>query len=185
MLKNILPLLLLAALFTGCASDNYQLHSVLRTEPLAPGSSVLVTVPANGRYASVEYTASGRQTARVVAAAFAKHVKRVDVQGDIGSLGNPTAVGDGRYDYKIIPQVVRWEDRNTQWSSQPDRIEIEVRTIRVSDGAVIALGSVVGKSSWHAVGAADPEDLLQSGIEPYIDWLFTDIGTPLPEVKSK
>jgi hypothetical protein len=188
MIHSLFRLVLVIGLFSvvGCASTNpYQLKSLVRTEALKPGSTILVTIPSNGRTGSTEFTASGRQTARAIAAAFARHVKRVDVPGDIGNLSNPASVSAGRYDYKVIPQILHWEDRNTQWSSQPDRINIQLRVIRVSDDTTVSLGAVSGKSDWHAVGAADPEDLLPTGIEAYVDWLFTDPATPLPVVKTK
>lgn len=78
-----------------------------------------------------------------------------------------------------MPTVVHWEDRATEWSGRPDRIEIEVRTLEVQSGEMLALGSVKGKSKWAALGGDAPEDLLAVPLGIYVDWLFSPIGTPL------
>ena len=91
----------------------------------------------------------------------------------------------GHFDYLIVPLVVHWEDRATEWSGRPDRIVIEVRAVDVPSEKTLSLGSVAGKSKWVTFGGDVPEDLLDLPLGVYVDWLFAPDGTPLPQPRAE
>ena len=95
------------------------------------------------------------------------------------------AARSGGFNYLVAPAIAHWEDRATEWSGRPDRIEIELRTLRTSDGATVALASIEGRSRWATMGGDSPEDLLAEPISAYVEWLFAAPDVPLPIVQSK
>ena len=169
-------------LFTGCA-HNYKLHSIQRSGPLRKDGSALVSIPQDGAFERISYPGSGRQVARVVAAAFAKHVKQVDTLPAPAQANEQfEAAKKGGFRYLVVPTVAHWEDRATEWSGRSDRIEIEIRTLNVDDKSTVTLGSIEGKSRWGTLGGDSPEDMLSEPIDAYVGWLFAPIGAPLPEI---
>lgn len=142
-------------------------------------------MPADGKYGNVDYPGSGSMSAGAVAAAFAQHLPRVDIMSAPASPDAELAAArSGGFDYLILPMVAHWEDRATEWSGKRDRIEIVLRTTRVSDGKSLGLGSIVGRSRYGSVysgGGDQPEDLLAAPIKAYVDSLFAQPGTPIQD----
>lgn len=185
-MKHLLPLALTltTTLLGGCA-HNYNLHSLQRAEPLEAKASALVALPEDGRFEKIIYPGSGRQTARAVATAFAKHLARVDIMAAPATSAEQLAAArSGGFDYLVTPSIAHWEDRATEWSGRPDRIEIELRTLRTSNGTTINLGSIVGRSRWGTMGGDSPEDMLPKPIGVYVDWLFAAPGAAMPSISE-
>lgn len=179
-MKPIVFLLALAAICGGCVST-YTANSVSRSTQLSTNATALIALPEDGHFEKIPYPGSGHKTALAVSKAFAKHLPRVDMTPEAGSLSQHLEQGRAeKFDYLVIPTVVHWEDRATEWSGRPDRIEIEVRTVEVNSGETLALGSIKGKSKWATLGGDVPEDLLATPLGIYVDWLFSPIGTALP-----
>jgi len=176
-------MLLFVIALTGCA-HKYYFHPIQHTEALDKEASVLVTLPADGSLERIQYAGSGRQAARAVAAAFAKYVKRVDImERTSGHEEQLAAARAGKFDLLAAVSISHWEDRATE-SGGPERIEVELRTIRVSNGATLNLGSVQGKAKRATFGGS-PEDLLEQPLAEYVGWLFTPPGTPAPTVLER
>jgi hypothetical protein len=185
-MKRVIALALTftATLLGGCA-HHYNLHSIQRAEPLDRKASALVTLPEDGSFEKITYPGSGRQTARAVAAAFAKHLARVDIMpAPATSAEQLAAARSGGFDYLVTPSIAHWEDRATEWSGRPDRIEIELRTLRTTNGATLNLGSIEGRSRWGTLGGDSPEDMLPKPIGLYVDWLFAAPGAPMPSLSE-
>ena len=140
-----------AALCTGCV-HNYAAKSVSRTGQMRAGATALVALPGDGRFEKIEYPGSGRKTALAVSKAFAKQLRTVDVTPEPAPFPKHLEQARaGRFDYLIVPTVVHWEDRATEWSGRSDRIEIEVRAVDVPSEKTLSLGSVTGKSKWATI----------------------------------
>jgi hypothetical protein len=173
-------------LLTGCR-HTYQLTPASRTTALRPEASALVALPEDGRFQDNLYAGSGRKTALAVNGAFAKHLRRVDITREIQPLAEQLSQARaGNFDYLIVPALVHWEDRATEWSGIPDRIEIELRTVDAASGETLALGSVKGQSKLMTLTGDAPEELLTAPLKAYVDWLFSPTNTPPPNaVKAK
>lgn len=168
------------ALLAGCTTHRYSLHPITRGESMRAGASALVALPEDGRFGQISYSGTGRQVARSVATALAKHCPRVDImQNTNAPLESARA---GGFDYLITPRIIHWEDRATEWSGKPDRIEIELRTQAVKDGATVNLGSVEGRTGTFALTSSAPQDMLLDPINSYVAWLFSPPSTPQPLV---
>ena len=179
-MRPILALLAAAALCGGCV-HKYNLNSVSRTGVLRTNAVALIALPADGHFEQINYPDSGRKAALAVSAAFARHLQRVDTTPEVvpfaAQLEQARAA---KSDYLIVPTVVHWEDRATEWSGRSDRIEIEIRTVDAPSGETLALGSVQGKSKWATFGGDVPEELLAAPLNAYAGWLFSPEGTPAP-----
>ena len=171
---------LVITLLTGCA-HHYDLHSIQRAEPLDNKASALVAVPEDGRFEKIEYPGSGRKAALTVSAAFAERLSRVDIMPAPATTAEQLAAArSGGFDYLVTPSIAHWEDRATEWSGRRDRITIELRTVRSSDGQTLNVGSIEGRSRWGTLGGDSPEDMLSEPISQYVEWLFSALGTPMP-----
>jgi hypothetical protein len=175
-------LLLLVIGLTGCAHKHY-FHPIQRSEALNKDASVLVTLPADASFGKIQCPGSGQQAAHAVAAAFGKYVKRVDIMDRTSGQDEQLAAARaGNFDLLAAVSISHWEGRAIESSGRPDEIEIELRTIRVSDSATLNLGSVQGRSKWATVGGDSPKELLEEPLTEYIGWLFTPPDTPSPAV---
>lgn len=156
-------------LLSGCAST-YK-HSTL-AEPSAKlerGKTVLIATPVNGSYEGKEYQNSGKMTASAVRSAFARFASSTTVLpecNDISCLGR-----DPSHDYCVIPEILHWEDRATEWSGIPDRIEVKISIFDINR-KVIASAIISGKSKWATFGGDHPQDLLPEPMNTYIESLY-------------
>lgn len=184
-MKRLLFLSILAALCSGCV-HTCTARTISRTDPLSTNAAALVALPEDGRFEKIVYPGSGRKAALAVSQAFGKRLRSVDVTAQTGALTKHLEQARaGKFDYLIVPTVIHWEDRATEWSGRSDRIEIEVRAVDVPSEKTISLGSVTGKSKWATFGGDVPEDLLAAPLGSYVDWLFSPDGTPLPLPKAE
>ena len=74
--------------------------------------------------------------------------------------------------YLVAPEILHWEDRATEWSGKPDRVDVDIRVIAPTSGAVIASSVISGKSKWATFGGDHPQDLLPEPVDEYVGTLF-------------
>lgn len=155
----------------GCAAT-YQQNVVLapKGSSLERGRPVLIATPKSGFYGDKQYPASGRQTALAVQGAFAKYSRAVVSPTciDVACLLNE---GKRQVGYYVVPEILHWEDRNTEWSGIPDRVEVKL-TVHDEVGKELASVVVTGKSKWATFGGDHPQDLLPEPIAQYVAGLY-------------
>jgi len=184
-MKSAFCLWFIALLGAGCI-HTYTAMSISRNGVLRTNATALVALAEDGRFEKIDYPGSGRKTALAVSEAFARHLRMVDVTAQTGSFSQHLEQArTGRFDYLVVPTVVHWEDRATEWSGRPDRIEIEIRAVDVPSTNTISLGSITGKGKWATFGGDVPEDLLALPLGVYVNWLFAPEGAPLPQPSVK
>ncbi len=76
------------------------------------------------------------------------------------------------FDHYIIPEILHWEDRATEWSGKPDKIEIKVTIHEGQDSKELTSAIISGKSKWATFGGYHPQDLLPEPLNKYIESLF-------------
>jgi hypothetical protein len=158
-------------LIVGCASTYEQVHVTAPTVKLERGKSILIALPANGKYETIDYTESGRMTAAAVNSAFAKYsdnISIVDECQDLECLQSKAAA----VDYFVVPEILHWEDRNTEWSGKKDVIEIQIAIVDAASGSALATSVISGKSKWATFGGDHPQDLLPEPLQAYVDSLY-------------
>jgi hypothetical protein len=74
--------------------------------------------------------------------------------------------------YYVVPQILHWEDRATQWSGRPDQIEIKITVYDAETSNIVASTRISGESKWATLGGDHPEDLLAEPVGAYISSLY-------------
>lgn len=157
---------------SGCVST-YQ-HTDVKTTgtPLNPEKAVAISVPKNGHYGKTIYRHSGEMTAAAIKAAFSRHISNVEITKEAQTVESLRDKAPGRYGYYVKPSILQWEDRATEWSGIPDRIEIQVQIYDVDSGLEIRNSIYTGKSKWFTFGGDHPQDLLPKPTRQFVDSLY-------------
>ena len=169
---HLISLVMFAAMISGCAATYKQNTLAEPSAKLVRGKSVVISTPSNGFYENKEYSASGRMTALAVRAAFARFTNSTTVVPDCNDLMCLKKDQSVSHDYYVIPEILHWEDRATEWSGIPDKIEVKVS---VSDGQSakdLASTIISGKSKWATFGGDHPQDLLPEPLNKYVESLY-------------
>lgn len=157
-------------LVSGCSAKYMQNDLSVPDSKLLSGKSVIIATPTNGRYGNENYQASGEMTASATRAAFARYSNRITVSAscsDIDCLKNQQS-----FDYYVVPEILHWEDRATEWSGLPDRVEIKVAIYDGETFETLASTIFSGKSKLATFGGDHPQDLLQEPLNSYIESLY-------------
>ncbi len=167
-------LTLLAAIcfVSGCASTYEQTPLKTPTQQLQSGKSILIATPKNGFYENKEYPASGRMTALAIHAAFARYANNVAVSSECSNLDCLKNSQSAAVDYFVVPEILHWEDRNTEWSGKKDKLEIKVAVYDAADGTELSNIIISGESKWATFGGDHPQDLLPEPINQYVASLY-------------
>jgi hypothetical protein len=163
---------LVAALLSACASTYKQEVVSAPSAKLERGKAILVATPKNGSYDKKEYTLSGQQTAAAIQAAFARFSNQVVVSSSCTDLPCLQTEGKQGYAYYVVPEILHWEDRNTEWSGMPDRIEVKLIVSDAQGNKEISSIVISGKSKWATFGGDHPQDLLPEPIKQYVESLY-------------
>jgi Domain of unknown function (DUF4823) len=167
-----LPLLIALCFASGCVSTYKQEIMTPQSAKLQSGKSILIATPSNGSYESKEYADSGKSTALAIRSAFARHSNSITVSAeckDLNCLKSNRAV---LFDYYVVPEILHWEDRNTEWSGIKDKLEIKVTVYGGNDDRVLSNIIISGKSKWMTFGGDHPQDLLPEPLGKYVESLY-------------
>ncbi len=160
-------------LFVAGCSATYQDRVIQpATSRLDRGEGVFISTPKDGWYAKIEYKNSGAMTADAVKAAFARFSNNIYVSDKCLGRECLKLIHIDRYAYYVEPEILHWEDRATEWSSLPDRIEIKITVYESKSGAELASSVLTGKSKWATFGGDHPQDLLPEPIDKYVESLY-------------
>ena len=160
----------------GCASS-YK-HSELQTQTKKLDSSigVVISIPEDGWYENTQYHNSGQMTAlmpsNAIKSAFSKHAKRVDIINECIKEECLEQINNGKYGYYVKPVILHWEERATEWSGKPDRIEISLVVFDTTTKEELANFSYTGKSKWATLGGDHPQDLLPEPTNEIVGKLY-------------
>ncbi len=157
---------------SGCSSAYQQqiVHPI--TTKLVSGHGVYISTPENGRYGKIEYKESGTMTANSIKSAFSRFSNDVDVSE--GCLGRECLerIPAERYSYYVAPEILHWEDRATEWSGRPDKIEIKIVIYETKSGKEITSAVLSGQSKWATFGGDHPQDLLPEPVNRFVQSLY-------------
>lgn len=171
MIKKIL---IFTAIFivTGCTSTYRYSDLQEPTAKLDSNLGVLISIPEDGWYGSQQYRNSGQMTANAVRAAFSKNAIKVDLAKNCQNEKCLENIDIEKYGYLVKPIILHWEDRATEWSGKPDRIEIQLVVYDAVTREELANSSYTGKSKWATFGGDHPQDLLPEPTNAYVSSLY-------------
>nr|WP_189664302.1 DUF4823 domain-containing protein [Pseudomonas marvdashtae] len=161
-----LSIILISLLATGCTAKYAQQDVSTSEAKLDRQLPITIATPADGRYETTSYSASGDMTAAAVKKAFSLYSNRVTVVNSCRELeclrqGNPLG-------YYVVPQILHWEERATEWSGIPDRIEVKLAIYGPTGEQPLESTVLSGKSKWATFGGDHPQDLLDEPISGYV-----------------
>jgi hypothetical protein len=162
----------------GCVHTYEVPESDAAGPKLEPNASYYVAMAAPGRFNATIYEASGAMTTRAVAAALAPYAARVETGAAAGTLDEAIEQArDAGARYLVVPTILHWEDRATEWSGKSDRIRIRLEIVDAKSGAGLLTREIAGKSRWATLGGDHPQDLLA---EPIGRWVQAVVPARIP-----
>jgi hypothetical protein len=167
-----IALILLPLLATGCASTYKQSELQQVEGKLDPNIGVLISTPKDGWFENTQYRNSGTMTANAVRAAFSKNAPRVDLVTNCHGDDCFKSINIQKYGYYVKPEILQWEERSTEWSGKPDRIEIQLVIYDAVTQKELANASYTGKSKWATFGGDHPQELLPDPTNKYVNSLY-------------
>jgi hypothetical protein len=169
---RIAALIIFATMISGCTATYKQNTLVEPSAKLVRGKSVVISTPTNGFYGDEEYSASGRMTALAIRGAFAKFSNAATVVPDCKNIACLRSVQSTSSDYYVIPEILHWEERATEWSGIPDQIEVKVSIYDGQNQEELTSTVISGQSKWATWGGDHPQDLLPEPINKYVESLY-------------
>jgi len=159
-------------MLSGCTATYKQ---SLLSEPstkLDKRKAVIIATPINGFYENKKYSTSGRMTAQAVRSSFSQHSSNISVSTDCTDLACFQSLNTNNYDYYVIPEILHWEDRATEWSGISDKVEVKISIYEYPNWKELASAIINGKSKWATFGGDHPQDLLPDPFNAYIESLY-------------
>jgi hypothetical protein len=167
-----LTILVACSIASGCASTYEETLLTAPTQQLQTGKSILVATPANGFYGEKEYSGSGQMTAQAIRVAFARYTNDISVSEQCNNLQCLMDNESAFVGYYVVPEILHWEARNTEWSGKKDKLEIKLGIYDAPDGTELSSTIISGKSKWATFGGDHPQDLLPEPLNKYVESLY-------------
>lgn len=163
---------LLSISLTGCSAKYGENVLDKANVDLVKDKAIVIAEPANGFYGNIQYPDSGKMTANAVKAAFSRYSDKITVKSGCKDLTCLTPSGGGFSGYYVVPEILHWEDRATEWSGIPDKIDVKLTVYDGLNSKRIASTILSGKSKWMTFGGDHPQDLLAQPINNYVESLY-------------
>lgn len=173
-MKKALIAMTIAPILFGCADSHHlSISSSDNSARIGPSDSVYVAQSENGQYGAKQYPGSGAMVSQIIHASLADKMEKITVSSKHSDYPDALAfAAREKYDFLIYPTILHWEDRATEWSAKPDKIQVKISVTRVLDKKVIRSGVIEGKSGLATFGGDKPQDLLPEPIDEYFHALF-------------
>ena len=172
--KNQLLLLIFVLVLVSCA-DTYQLirQGNNADARLSASDSLYIGVSRDGVYGRQTYTGSGMAASRILLASFAKRVNRVETASAYQSYEDALkATREKGFKYLVYPTILHWEDRASEWSAIPDRVELKIQIFEAMTNDIVYSVVIEGKSGLATFGGDHPQDLLPKPVDEFVSALF-------------
>ena len=166
--------IVLSVLLTACVTAYVP-------EPLPPpslnaklqrGQAVLVATPVNGKFEEEDYPDSGQQAAEVVRLAFSRFASKAEISKTCKAVDCLANEGRGKYRYYIVPEILHWEDRETQWSGKPDKVSLKITVVDATTMQAIDSVVIRQEAAWAVLGGMHPELLLPQPVNQHVASLY-------------
>jgi hypothetical protein len=169
------------ALLASCVNTSQVAPTLAGPTRFSTGDSFYVSVPRDGEFEGHTYAGSGVQTAHAVESELLRHATTVKVGSAVEDreAAQKTAQG-GKLLFLVVPTILHWEDRATEWSGRPDRLEVRIDVVNAADGTMLHSAVLSGKSKWATFGGDHPQGLLPKPLEEYFATLFNTPIKPAP-----
>ena len=167
-------ILLPAILLVSCTAHFQQIDITSKPQAkLDSQGKVLIATSQDGRYGTINYSESGQMTSKAIMTAFARHTKHASITTTCSSIDSClNEAKENGSSYLVYPEILHWEERATEWSGKPDRIEVKITLFTVDNGEIIHSAILSGRSRWLTLKWDHPQDLLPSPMNTYASSLY-------------
>ena len=165
----------------GCQNTYQQSTTEAKPEaaPLRSNTRVYIAMPEDALDKKTPVASSGRRTTIALQEAFQRHTKGVVVAKVPESLTESIArARDLSCEYVAVAEIVKWEDRLTEWNGVRDKLEMKIDLLSVATGQAVRTTSIQGKSRFMTDGDDAPQDLLSEPVDRFVRTLFRTTYTP-------
>lgn len=168
MRKLIVLLMVVTLLLSGCyvASNN-----VLRSnynDQLCETDSIAVLVPRNGRYGGKIYQDSGAIVASKIRESLLNSYREIETL-NVGTVENALPkCKSAQIRYLVVPRIIHWEDRATNWSGVADKVKIELAVVDTANGKTVKRLMFKANSSFYTLVNNPPEQLLDGSFDEVV-----------------
>jgi hypothetical protein len=165
---------------TGCTSTYSQKDVTAGAPPLLrTDSRIYIAIPFDATFKKSVAVGSGKATAQALYAAFARYSKGVYIGPRPESMSEALETAR-KYsaDYLVYPNIIRWEDRATEWSGRRDRLELKVDLVDPKTSALVFSRNIQGTGKWMTDGGDTPTDLLPQPCDEFANALFRHVEKP-------
>lgn len=169
--------LISAILCTACTSTySVERAGWIDVPPRLDGQGeVHVSVSADGGIEEKTYAGSGLMTSEAVVAAFSSHAARVVLGAPQNPPGtDPLKSALGGAMYRVVPTILHWEDRATEWTGEPDVIKVRIKVFEGEGGALLDSVLLHGVSKWATMGGDHPQDMLIPLLAEYVESIYRE-----------
>ena len=157
----------------GCADSHLVRQGERSGAKLSKADAVYIAVSRDGVYGTDTYHGSGVTTSQLLLSSFAKQVRNVEVARSAETYDEALKAARAKgFKYLVYPTILHWEDRATEWSAIPDRVEVKVEVVDLSTDKAIDTAIISGKSGIATLGGDHPQDLLPKPIEEFVASLY-------------
>ena len=171
-MSKLYSVIILMLLTVGCAAT-YQTQELKPVSTkLDSSKGVLISIPNDGSFGSINYPNSGMMTANALKSAFMRYTSNVDVTDDCRAEDCLSEAYVIKYGYYVRPEILHWEERNTEWSGKPDRVEIQVMIYDTATRQVVTSTRYSGKSKWATFGGDHVQELLPEPTDAFVKTLY-------------
>lgn len=170
---TIICTLIITLLLTACADSHNSSKIVSTGTSIDPSQTVYVSMSEDGVYGDIDYRGSGKNTTQIIKSAVLKKTNNVIASKQAENIDEAVlSAKQHNADFVIYPIIMHWEDRATEWSSIPDKVEIKISIIEIISQDIVEEIIIKGKSGIATFGGDHPQDLLVDPIEKLIKNLY-------------
>ncbi|MBA3581023.1 MAG: DUF4823 domain-containing protein [Gammaproteobacteria bacterium] len=173
-MKRYLILVGLVYVLVGCA-DTHKIirQDVVKDFRITPNDKICISVPIDGLYRARVYKGSGENTSRIIYSEFMKRSRMVKLSAAFQEFeAVQEEAKSANCKYLVHSTILNWEDRATEWSSIPDKVEIKIEIIETLTSNTMLLTIIKGTSGVATLGGDHPQDLLLSPIGKFVSSLY-------------
>jgi hypothetical protein len=133
---------------------------------------VIIATPADGVYSGSPVSQSGTRTAAAVRDAFVTTASRVSIQESCASLDCMSgSLGDVEA-YAVVPTILHWEERATEWSGIPDQVRVQLDVYDLRSRELLSSYVIRGFGQQWSYGGDHPQDLLPAPLTEHVETLY-------------
>lgn len=170
MIQRILLVALLFLCASCTASYKYRVDNP-SSKALRSNKRIAITTSEDGSYGEKIYHGTGKTLSYEIREELRNYSNRITIFRDKENLDDFDDDELESFDYIVVPEILHWEDRSTEWSGIPDRISFSIE-IYDSQGRLLKSANLQGKSRSMSMTSTDPEKLIKKPLSDFLRSCF-------------